>query len=228
VIDLGQTFVADEPHRDLISVFVPRELLEDRLPDLPVMHGRRVAGPCTDLLINYFNLIASSLPGILTQSGEALGKATCDMVVACVKPSIENVEIARPQLEGVLVRRAKRHIQRETKSPALSVETLAHSLGVSRRTLYRAFEPAGGTQKFILAARLDGVRDELLDQSRRRKISEIADEFGFTRMDYFSRVFKKRFGGCPVEMRQNYSAKEAMRRVTHSTPSTEFQIGSRS
>ena len=200
VVDLAQPLVSDEPHSDIITVIVPRDLLEYRLPDISTLHGRSPTGPFAAVLADYFGLLARRLPTLVGENADEMDRATCDMLVACLRPSIANSEIARNQIDAVLARRAKRQIERELTSPDLSVESITKFLGVSRRTLYRVFEPTGGIQKYILGKRLDSARNALLDHTHRQKISEIAEEFGFTRMDYFSRVFKNRFGQSPADI----------------------------
>ena len=208
VTDLGQPLVSDEPRRACTSIFLPRELMESRVPDLATLHLQPVTGPYSQLLGDYFDLLARSLPTLLSQSGDELAEATCDMLVACVRPSIEHTQMARAQLDAVLARQAKRHIGRQLRCPDLSANSIAACLGVSRRTLYRVFEPTGGIQKYIQGKRLDAVRAELLDHTHRRKVSEIAEASGFTRMDYFSRVFKKRFGHSPRAIRGTITLSE--------------------
>ncbi len=201
VVDLAQPLVSYEPRSEMISVIVPREKLEDRLPGIAALHGRAPTGPFADLLADYFDLLARWLPRLPASSGEELANATCDMLVTCLRPSLANTMVAQPQLDAVLVRRAKRYIERELCSPDLSPNSIAASLHVSRRTLYRAFEPAHGIQKYIQGRRLDKVRKSLADHRNRSKISEIAEEYGFTRADYFSRAFKGRFGLSAKEAR---------------------------
>ncbi|MDQ6436384.1 helix-turn-helix domain-containing protein [Mesorhizobium sp. LHD-90] len=201
VVDLAQPLVSHEPRSDMISVIVPREKLESRLPGIAALHGRVPVGPFAELLVDYFDLLAKRLPGLPASSGEELASATCDMLVACLRPSLNNMEIAQPHLDAVLLRRAKNYIDRELSSPNLSPDSVASFLGVSRRTLYRLFENIHGVQKFILARRLDKVRQALADSEHPRKVSDVAAGYGFTRADYFSRAFKSRFGLSPAEAR---------------------------
>ncbi len=209
VIDLAQTFTA-EPDRSFISLFVPRDLLEAHISGVAVLHGCSIAGPYANLLANYLDVIADSLPSMEEESGEDLSTATFNLLVACLKPSVANTSRARPQLDAILIHRAKRYIHGQLRSPSLSPDTVAIALSVSRRTLYRAFEPLGGIQRYILGKRLDGVYDDLLDQEQRHKICEIAEAFGFGRMDYFSRVFKNRFGHCPADLRRRISSRTSV------------------
>ena len=191
-------------------MILPREMLEDRLPNVAMLHGSAPVGPYADLLADYFELLARRLPSLPASAGDDLARATCDILVACLSPSLANTEAARPQMGTLLARRAKQHIERNLSLPGLSPDSIAAGLGVSRRTLYRVFEPGGGIRKYIQSRRLDRVRGALADQGHRRKISEIAADYGFTRADYFARAFKRQFGLSPAEARRAVARKKAL------------------
>lgn len=201
VLDLSRDLISDEPRSDLVTLFVPRSLLEERLPNLGALHGRAPTGPYAALLGEYIDLLARRLPTLPAGAEEALCRATCEMLVACLQPSLVAAEAARPGLELVLLRRAKRFVEVHLKSPLLNVDAICSALGISRRTLYRLFEPEGGVQHHIQARRLEHIRSALIDPSETRRISEIAVEFGFPRSDHFARAFKLRFGRSASEMR---------------------------
>ena len=159
VVDLAQPLVSDEPHSDIITVIVPRDLLEHRLPDMSTLHGRSPTGPFAAVLADYFALLALRLPSLAGENADGMAWATCNMLVACLSRSAANSELARKQVNAVLARRAKRQIDRELMSPDLSVEKITKSLGVSRRTLYRVFEPTGGIAE-IHSGKALGQRSE--------------------------------------------------------------------
>lgn len=201
VLDLASDLISDEPASSLVALFVPRSLLETRLPNLGALHGRAPAGPYGVFLAEYLDLLAKRLPTLPATNEQALGRATCEMLIACLGPSLANVEAARPALELVLRRRAERYIEERLKWDKLDVDAISGAIGVSRRTLFRLFENAGGVQHYIQNRRLEGVRQELVDFGEVRRISEIAAEYGFRRSDHFARVFKRRFGHSASDAR---------------------------
>jgi AraC-like DNA-binding protein len=170
-------------------------LLEDRIPGIEALHGRALIGPYADLLADYFQLLARNLPNVSSGIADDLARATCDMLVVCLTPSLTAAERAWGPLEAVLLRRAKRYIESQLCSPELSPDTIAASLSVSRRTLYRVFEPFRGIHKYVQQRRLERVRQALTDRGTRRNISEIAADYGF------ARAFKLQFGISPAEAR---------------------------
>lgn len=201
VLDLSRDLISDEPRSDLVTLFIPRSLLEERLPDLGALHGRAPSGPYAALLGEYIDLLARKLPMLPAGEEQSLCRATCEMLVACIQPSLAAAEAARPGLELILLRRAKRFIDTHLKSPQLNADAICSALGVSRRTLYRLFEPEGGVQHHIHASRLERIRSALFDPNETRRISEIAEEFGFVRSDHFARAFKLQFGCSASAMR---------------------------
>jgi AraC-like DNA-binding protein len=201
VLDLSCELISDEPSSDLVTLFVPRSLLEERLPDLSALHGRAPTGPYALLLAEYIDLLAQRLPTLLAGNEHALSRATCQMLTACLAPSLAHVEAARPGLELVLQRRAKRFIEAHLNSTELSTDAICNAVGVSRRTLYRLFDQEGGVLRYIQSRRLERIRAVLADPRETRRISEVAAEFGFLRSDHFARAFKHRYGQSARDIR---------------------------
>lgn len=202
ILDLSRDLVSDEPECNLVALFVPRSLLEDRLPNISALHGRAPSGPHAGLLADYIDLLARRLPTLPNSDEEALSRAAREMLVACLQPTLSGIEAARPGLELVLQHRAKRFIDAHLQSPALNAEAICNAVGVSRRALYRLFDQDGGVQRCIQSRRLERIRAVLVDPRETRHISEIAAQFGFTRSDHFARAFRQHFGCSASETRE--------------------------
>lgn len=202
VLDLSRDLISDEPASDLVTLFVPRPFIEDRLPHLSALHGSAPTGPQALLLAEYIDLLARRLPTLPAGSEHALSRATCEMLAACLQPSLAGLEAAHLGLELVLLRRAKKFIDARLTSRTLNADSVCHAVGVSRRTLYRLFEQEGGVQHHIQSRRLDQIRMQLTDPNETRRIFEIAAAFGFQRGDHFARAFKHRFGQSPRDLRE--------------------------
>lgn len=77
---------------------------------------------------------------------------------------------------------------------------LAKSFGVSRATIFRTFEGAGGLRRFQYDARLRAARDKLTrEQPQRGTISRLARDLGFSSVAHFSDAFLDRYGVRPSE-----------------------------
>ncbi|WP_202332957.1 helix-turn-helix domain-containing protein [Mesorhizobium sp. L-8-3] len=201
VLDLSCELVSDEPNCSLVALFLPRSLVEDRLPNLGALHGGAPSGPYAALLAEYLGLLARRLPTLPAGDEQALSRATCEMLTACLAPSLANLEAARPGLELVLQRRAKRFVEAHLHSAKLSTDAICNAVGVSRRTLYRLFDQEGGVLRYIQSRRLERIKTVLSDSRETRRISEVAAEFGFLRSDHFARAFKQQYGQSARDIR---------------------------
>lgn len=99
---------------------------------------------------------------------------------------------------GLLRARAEQLIRERLRAPWLTPDYLADALGVSRRSLYAAFEldrrSVAGT---IRHARLDHARDLLQRLDPSVSVTEIALESGFQNAAHFSRLYRAEFGLAP-------------------------------
>lgn len=202
ILDLASDLISDEPNSQLVTLFLPRSLVEAQLPNLGALHGSAPTGPHAVLLAEFLDLLARQLPTLPAGQEQALSRATCEMLIACLSPTLANPEPARPSLEIVLHRRAKRFIETHLGAAELTPDAICHAVGVSRRTLYRLFDVEGGVQRYIQSRRLERIRQLLADPKETRRIAEIAAEFGFLRSDHFARAFKHHFGQPARDLRE--------------------------
>lgn len=84
----------------------------------------------------------------------------------------------------------------------LRAEALSAHFGISRTYLGRYFKKHAGEtlQDYVLKYKLKLVENRLLHSHMR--VSEIADEFGFTDKSHLNRIFKKYRGVSPTEYRE--------------------------
>ncbi|WAC57714.1 AraC family transcriptional regulator [Gordonia sp. SL306] len=89
-----------------------------------------------------------------------------------------------------------------------SVDQVARSLGVDRRTVHRRLAAEGETFSSVL----DSIRVELAKHmvgNRRHALIEIAELLGFSSPGNFSRWFRQRFGQTPTQWRRQYEVEPA-------------------
>ena len=92
---------------------------------------------------------------------------------------------------------------------AVASDAVARAAGVSRTSLYRAFDEDGGVNRYIQDRRLHHARRAL----RQRRgaaptIADIAYAYGFASPSHFSRQFRARFGYSPSEVEPLSSPRE--------------------
>jgi AraC-like DNA-binding protein len=97
----------------------------------------------------------------------------------------------------------KQDIGGELARPDLSVAMLARRHRCTPRSIQRLFEQAGTTfTEYLLAQRLARAHRALVDPRRREeKISAVARDCGFADVSYFNRVFRRRYGAAPSDVR---------------------------
>jgi len=86
----------------------------------------------------------------------------------------------------------------------LSLDDIANSGNISRSTCIRLFNEYTGKSPidFLNSYRLE-VSSQLLNDKKRR-ITDIAQECGFTQQSYYNRMFRKEFGLTPNEYRKQF------------------------
>jgi AraC-like DNA-binding protein len=183
VLDLARPIDAQISDTDSVTVMLPRDFLDEAL------------GPA-DL-----HALADRLPALTQAEAPYVARATRDMIAACLAPNLDRTAAAAPQFEMTLMLQAKRHIDRRLQAPDLSADELCAVLGISRSSLYRLFARYGGVAAYIQGRRLDRIRARLADPTERRKLSELAQAYGFSSDAHFSAAFRRRFGMSPREAR---------------------------
>jgi AraC-like DNA-binding protein len=92
-------------------------------------------------------------------------------------------------------------IEARLDQPALSVDDIAHSLGVSRTQLYRKVKALLGTgvTDYIQNLRLTKARQLLLQLGS--SIADVAYQTGFSSPSYFATAFKGKYQVSPTEFK---------------------------
>ena len=104
--------------------------------------------------------------------------------------------------ESGLILRFKQLVEERYDDPALSVRSLSTALGVHRSTLTRLVARHCGMppQEYLTGFRLQ-IAMQMLHESA-VSIKEIAEATGFSDQNYFGKVFLKRLGKTPTQMRR--------------------------
>lgn len=102
------------------------------------------------------------------------------------------------------VRIAREDIARGFRDPNLTEEMIASLQGISTRHLQRIFEVAGlSFTEVVNTLRLDAAHAGLSDRaSKHATVMEIALASGFSDVSHFNRLFRRRFGMTPSDVRR--------------------------
>ncbi|KJC58679.1 hypothetical protein UP10_22475 [Bradyrhizobium sp. LTSPM299] len=160
-----------------------------------------LSGNLVGLLADYLTNLEARVIGMSRDELKQAGRATAEMIAACIQPSAKRPEWAQGSIESVLFERARLYIENHLGEFDLTPDSVAHGLRISRSNLYRAFESVGGVARFILRKRLQAAHAELL-ASGNRQVQEIAYRHGFRLASDFARAFRREFGISPREARE--------------------------
>ncbi len=201
ILDLARPMHSVELASAMVCVFLPRELLQERIGDLDDVHGLDLRFGMGPLLADYLGLLAKRLPEMAEGEGEAAANATLEIIVACLRPTLTNMGAAQSSIQEVMLLRAKGMIEENLRLARLTPDFLIQRLGISRRSLYRLFEPLGGVHHYILRRRLGRIKRARQAPDNRERIADVAARFGFTCQETFWRAFKRQYGVSPGGLR---------------------------
>lgn len=189
------------------AIEAPREVIAAMIGDIPALHNQVRQTVVGKLFCDHLLSLCRHMEA--TTSIAQIAEMTEHMLAAALAPSRDNLAMAAKPIGDLLHRRAIRHIDRHLLDPGLTPETIALSLGISRRALYRVFEPSGGVVKQIQARRLENAHAMLLDPSAPQRIKAIAYSHHFGGESQFARSFRRRFGYNPSDVTDVAQAKAA-------------------
>lgn len=190
-----------------MSLKIPRTRLSVLLPHMSRFAGARLdrdpvaLGLLTGYLTGTFNVdLQDSTPAARLYQDHIV-----DLVALALGTRGETRELAE-QRGAQAVRRAAilQDIDTFIADPALDAAAVAARSGITVRYVHHLLEPTGRTfSEHLLDRRLARAVGLLRDPGYGlRKIADIALEVGFRDLSYFNRMFRRRYGGTPTDVRQ--------------------------
>jgi AraC-like DNA-binding protein len=204
------------------------EILVLRLPKAgvaPLVEGlddrwaRRIPGelPALRLLRSYLTLAWDDQ----ARSGPDLQRSfvthVYDLLALMMGTAPDITAIAQERgLAAARLQAIKRDIDRDLAAPDLSLAALALRHCCAERSIQRLFEAEGTTfTDYVLAQRLACAHRALADPKREaEKISTVALDCGFGDVSYFNRMFRRRYGAAPSDVRAQARRDGGSRRTT--------------
>ncbi len=168
----------------------------DNLPEYPD------GGGPFGLLADYLVSLKNNLPLVRKADAPVVADMTRALLASIVSNTHGNMSEAEPAITYLVKEKARRYINRNLGSAALTPKNICRAIGVSRTKLYRTFDKSGGVSSFIRRARLMKAFDEISIVSENMEtITSIADRIGFPDLATFSRAFRTEFGVTPRDVR---------------------------
>jgi AraC-like DNA-binding protein len=184
-----------------LGVLIPRHLIHchDRIhKDKPVFSWS-LNSPQGLLLRHALESIWASLPDTTTHEAPAMAAGFVGLLNGLLSAEISREEKAAMQSASFAAIRD--YIRANMHRPDLSATEICKAFNCSRPTLYRLFQEHGGVQSYIRNQRLNRCYHELVrNRYTKKRIGQIAEQWGFSDPGHFSRLFRKTYGTSPSEM----------------------------
>jgi AraC-like DNA-binding protein len=144
--------------------------------------------------------------GQLDRLADHSGGAVLDAIMSLAWQAIAEQAVApAPCLpRDTQCARIKTYIEQHLGDADLSLESIAQGLGLSSRSIQRAFaqDPDGPVSNYIWQRRVAQCASSLRDPMHHtRSITDIAMSWGFANSSHFSRLFKAAYGTSPRDYR---------------------------
>lgn len=201
--DLSQEVVIEAPSVENISLAISRRKLEALFPLLDNAHGFVVApGALTKVLLGMMEHTMAMGPVTTPMEARPIADAMILLVAACLETMSRQQATSGATNGSASLAALKGAIERQLTDPSLGPQTLLEGFGITRSTLYRAFEPLGGVSAYITERRLRYAFRRITDPSQEAlRVSQLAFELGFSHPSAFTRAFKALFGLSPTDVR---------------------------
>jgi AraC-like DNA-binding protein len=189
-----------------INLRVPVRALSPLVAGLDTAYGRAV--PADNAALRLLSRYIGILEGTEAFAAADLRRQAVphihDLMALAIGATREAAEFANSRgVRAARLRVIKEDIVRQLDQADLSVATIAARHGVAPRYVQRLFESEGTTfTAYVLAQRLARAQRLLSDpRYAGQKISSIAFDAGFGDLSYFNRMFRRRYGAAPSELR---------------------------
>jgi AraC-like DNA-binding protein len=180
------------PKRVLDPLLVPSER-----GGIRIFEGAR---PLVALFRQHMYAMQESLPGITLREAQAIQQPTVELLAATMNGGAGTA--SKHAVENAVLYEICRHIDAHIMDVNLSAASIAGTFGVSKRKLYKLFEPYGGVLAYIQKQRLARVHQALVDPAaQHRRIQDIAESYGFMQRKNFTAAFRRVYGLTPREAR---------------------------
>ena len=205
LVDLGyETFSSTiSPFSELITVIMPRELLQEYWGPINNLAGLSLPVNSTKgaLLKNFIISLCEELDTIKPADASTVAQATMHMISSMFHDKFKQINAAEGIVEVELRLLIKDFIAANLRNRQLSIDMLVKKFNCSRAMLYRMFQTQGGVARYINRLRLQRCYKQLVSSNvERSQITKIAQYWGFSNRQQFTRQFKQHFGISPSDV----------------------------
>ena len=200
--DLSQPFHVDRPACRVLSLFVPRSIVNAGLTDGESIHGRALpqGTPLAGLILDHFTTVGREISKLDAVGATAALHAGAELLVAGFRKASRLTGDDRAALQTAVMGQVRRFVEAHLHQSDLTPTHVIAALQLKRATIYRWFEHEGGLGAYIRHRRLRMAADELV-RFPHIAVIDIAYGLGFKSASDFTRAFRRTFHMNPQDMR---------------------------
>jgi AraC-like DNA-binding protein len=200
------TYARPQPGTMMCARF-PRSALEGRVKDIDDGIGRLIGRKREglQLLMGYFRGLNERSALVTPELRELVVHHVYDLVATLMRPVDLTFDVPENNggVQAARLAAIRGYIKEHAADPTLTLERVGTRHRLSPRQVQRLFEADGDSfSQFLQLTRLAKAYATLIDtRADGRLISEVAYDCGFGDVSTFNRVFRRRYGAAPSEVR---------------------------
>ena len=171
VFDLTRTLHTRASDFGNISLLIPRAFFAATHAEVSALHGRVLpaGGAFTGVLASYMIALAERIPALDAREGDLAAKSTAALITTVLASHDDRGPAAAAVIQSPF-RKISQEIERRLRDPALDADAWGDALGMSRASLYRAFEPVGGIAERGASAQRPALANLVRRQETHRQL----------------------------------------------------------
>ncbi|NVZ73029.1 AraC family transcriptional regulator, partial [Pseudomonas costantinii] len=200
--DLNQPVRMRRSACQVLTLFVPRSVVDAAFPHAEALHGRvfENTSALMQLFIEHVLAFSRNLPGLSAPEAHSRFDVSVQLLLAALGKQTKLSGNARAAVRAAMFDKARRYVHANLHHASLSPESLLQALQLPRPTVYRLFEHEGGLGAYIRNRRLREAADELV-KFPNLPVMDIAYGLGFKSPSDFTRAFRRTYEIAPQDLR---------------------------
>lgn len=182
-----------------ISLILPRPVIERALSINKIETGIKISSSTHIARLAQKLLIEASLyENLEAEESAAIIDSLASLIRSSVLKSVSNIDQHAKVLIAVF-----EFVRENIDRPGLTAPMVANAIGVSVRSLYRAFASSSETLSgYVKAQRLKMCAEYIAEYNGQVSLTEVSYKYGFSSPSYFSTAFKEQYGVTPSKFKK--------------------------
>ncbi|WP_412050624.1 AraC family transcriptional regulator [Hoeflea sp. Naph1] len=192
---------------DFVVARIARRQFVSRVPEIDAMTARVITArnPSGSIIGHTIRDLVNMNDDLDDGMRQRLGGSLIEIITSLVGAAFTPSDMTL--LDADLINKIKNSLRDNIDNPDFELQALAQQLGLSMRTIFRAFSAEGTTpMRWFWKQRL-ALAFRLISDDQVKNVSQAAMQSGFNDFAHFSRSFRREFGVTPSSVRRKESAR---------------------